>query len=401
MKGWRIVIVLFLCLVLAGSTACNSFGRSTTGTEQLIKVERGDLSVTVSGSGNIKVTNERELTFVTGGKVDQIYVEEGDSVSEGEKLASLETDSLEVALTQAQVNYTQAQLTLQTAEYDLEQAQDVYSTADITAARAAVREASSYVAYAQSQLDKAVTTWDVTVWTNEVAYAKEQLRILEARLDDMLSAPDTEEVALKRLKVEVAGQSLELAEQSLARAQKQLDEATITAPFAGVVAKVNVDEKDTISATTVIIHLIDPSTMELVVEVDEIDVPSVEVGQKAIIDVDALPNVNLEGKVISISLLSNEKSGVIVYNVKINFDVVDNLGLRDGMSANADIVIAERTDVLIVPNRVLKQDSDGNTVVRVLVGETVEERQVVVGISDGLDSEIISGLSEGETVVGE
>ncbi|MDD5037831.1 MAG: efflux RND transporter periplasmic adaptor subunit [Dehalococcoidales bacterium] len=403
MKNWRIVTGLLLSLILGLSMSCSG-GKTAESGDQLVEVVRGDLRVTVSGSGNIEVSNERELTFGTGGRVDEIFVEEGDSVSEGDKLAALETDSLEVALAQAEVTYAQAQSTLKSAEHNLEKAQDVYAEADITAARTAVRNARSYLEDAQSQLDKAIIEWDRIVWTNEVEYAEEQLRIAESALNEKLSAPDTDEVAIKRSLVEVAQQSLELASLSLAQAQKQLDEATITAPFAGVIAKIDVKEGDIVPPSTLssqtIIHLIDPTVMELIVEVDEIDIPNVDVDQKAIIEVDALPALILEGKVSSISLLSTKEAGVIVYDVKISFNVDESIGLRDGMSADADIVITEQADVLLVPSRAIKEDSYGNAVVEVMVGKKIEERPVVAGISDGLDTVIISGLNEGETVVG-
>jgi len=429
-KGWRIITVLLLSLVLAGSISCNLFGEDEEVTEQLVEVVRGDLTVTVSGSGNIGVSNEIKLAFGVGGRVDKIYVEEGDKVSEGKVLTKLETDDLElastqaqvaqtqaqVAVTQAQVAVTQAQLALETAEYNLEEAQDLYAQPEIHTARAAVSEARSYLEYAQWRLAQATIAWDIKVWTNEVSSAREKLRAAEVRLNEMLSAPDTEEVAIARLQVEaakqslelakqsleLAKQSLELAKQSLEQARKQLDEATIIAPLDGVVASVYVKEGDVISsptmAPTTIIHLIDPGSMELKVQVDEIDIPEVKLGQRAIIEVDALPALPVEGKVSSISLLPIVEAGVIVYDVEIDFDVPEGIGLRAGMSATADIVIAERSSVLLVPDRAITQDSQGNPIVKVVVDEQVEERAVVIGISDGFETEILGGLDVGEVV---
>jgi RND family efflux transporter MFP subunit len=304
----------------------------------------------------------------------------------------------------------QAQLAQQTAEYELEKSQDLYATAEVHQARAALREAQSYLAYAEEQLQKAGLAWDIKVWTNEVAYAKEKLRAAEVRLNDMLSAPDTKEVAIKRLQVEVAKQSLELATQSLElarksieQAQKQLDEATITAPFDGVVAKIYVKEGDIIPSPSMgpktIIHLIDPGSMQLKVQVDEIDVTDVKLGQKAVIEVDARPNLKLEGQVNFISFLPTLEGGVVMYDVQVGFPVPENSGLRVGMSATADIIIASRTNVLLVPDRAIKQNSQGKTIVEVMVNGQTEERTVVTGISDGLQTEILDGLREGEVVV--
>jgi HlyD family secretion protein len=92
------------------------------------------------------------------------------------------------------------------------------------------------------------------------------------------------------------------------------------------------------------------------------------------------------------------ESGLITYEVTIKFNVPGDDLVRIGMSAEADIVLDSRTGVLLVPDRAIGEDDEGNAVVMVVVGEQTEERRVVVGISDGYDTEIIEGLAEGEVV---
>ena len=404
MKSWRIITVLLLCLVLAGATACNPFADNQQETsQQLVEVVRGDLIVSVSGSGSIEVSKEARLAFGVGGRIDKIYVDEGDNVTEGDALAKLDTSALELALVQAKVALTQAQLavnsanvTLRTAKHSLDEARDLYTWPEIKTAQADVDDAKAFLQY----------VIDMGLSEPTLAYAQARLTAAEAKLDAMIHSYDTEEVAIKKMEVEVAEQtlalrqqSLEQAQQSLEHAQKQLDEATITAPFNGIVASVGADEGDTVLTTTTIIHLIDLTSMELKVDVDEIDIPGVEVGQRVIIDVDALPDVEFEGEVTFISLLGKEEAGVVLYEVTIGFGVPEGSGLRVGMSATADIIIDERSNVLLVPDRAIKQDSQGNPMVKVMVGEEAQGRPVVIGISDGFDTEIVDGLNEGEVVV--
>ncbi|MFC2071502.1 efflux RND transporter periplasmic adaptor subunit [Chloroflexota bacterium] len=429
MKSWRIVTVLLLCLVLVGSISCNPFGGEEETTQQLVEVVRGDLTVTVSGSGNIEVSNEAKLTFGVGGRIDKIYVEEGDNVTEGKVLAKLETDTLELALTQARVAQTQAQVAVTQAEVAVTQAEINLKNAEIALEQTDTTYSLSDFRVAQADVDEAERNLEETLlrWTKydpgtpgyvgfqeTVLQAQARFDTAEDKLEAMLLGFDTKEVAVKKLQVEaaeqslvLAGQSLELTAsqlkltvQSLALAQQQLDEATITAPFSGIVASVPVDEKDTVITTTTIIHLIDHSSMKLEVQVDEIDVTEVEPGQRAIIEVDALPALPFEGKVSSISQLPTEEAGVIVYDVKIEFAVPEDVGIRAGMSASADIVIDERSNVLLVPDRAIKQDSQGNTIVGVMVDKQIEERVVVTGISDDFQIEIVNGLEEGEEVIG-
>jgi len=335
-------------------------------TSQLVEVVRGDLSVIVSGSGNIAVSDEANLTFGSSGKVDGIYVEEGDEVGYGEVLAELDTSALELALTEAELAVKQAELAIKQAETEKVQAEADWKQADYN--RRLLQRT-----LAESRLRKIAET--------ELEAATLRLEVAD-------------------LQIEAANSQLAAAEEAVDEAQKQLDEATLSAPFRGVVTTVDVIEGDTVTATTTIVHLIDLATMELNVQLDEIDIPSVKPGQRAIIELDALPALNLEGRVSSIGPLPTVESGVVLYEVEIDFDVPQGSGLRFGMSATADIIISERTDVLLVPDRAINQDSQGNPIVYVMVDEQIEERSVVIGMSDGYLTEIVSGLEEGEIVVG-
>jgi len=469
MKNCRTIIVLLLCLILIGSVSCNPFGGSEAeSNQQLVEVTRGDLTVTVNGIGNIAIAEERTLSFGADGKVEEIYIEEGDKVSKNDVLAKLDTDALELAVTQAElalteqqvavtqaevaltekevavteaevaltekeVAVTEAQVALETAEYNLYEAKDIYIWQDIRTAQSDVDEAQRYLDDALWNLNQS-TGPGVEFAQKIVIHAQSRLDTAEDILEAMLAGTDPQEVDIKNLELELAQQSLELTQltlelaeqsleqarhseklaqqsveqeqrslvetrQSLALAQKQLNEATLTAPFDGVVARVDVDEGDSVSATTTIAYFVDLTSLELEVEVDEIDIPSVKLGQRAIISIDALPGVELEGKVTFIPPMSREEPGLVLYDVKIGFDVPQGFELRGGMSATADIVIDERSNVLLVPNQAIRLDSQGNPVVMVMVNELTQERRVVTGISNGSHTEILSGLNEGEVIV--
>jgi len=472
MKIWKFTTVLLLCLALLGVTACNVLGGDEETSEQLIEVVRGDLLISVSGNGNIETSREAMLSFGSGGRIDKISVEEGDEVTEGDVMASLDTRTLElaetqaeVALTQAQIALTQAQVAQQTAEFALEntrdaeealelallQAQigvrtaehaldetrDIYTWPEIKTAQEDVDEAEAYLEYVAERMDLASSAAQ-TQWAATLIYAQVRLATAEAKLDAMIQSYDTEEVAIAKLQLEAAEmaeaqaqnnldkiaktvalaelqveaakesvplsiQSVDLAQQSLDETRKQLDEATIMAPFSGVVAGVYAKEDDLITAPAMapqtIVHLIDPKQIELNVEVDEIDIPQVQLNQETIITLDALPDDEFNGKVATIFPIPVLVGGVVLYNVNINLNVPENSELRVGMSATADIVIARRDNVLLVPDRAIGEDDQGNPIVRVVVDEEVQERPVVIGISDGYQTEIVDGLNEGETVV--
>ncbi len=404
MKRRKIVAVILLCLALVGVVGCRAI-RGGEGeaefTGELVEVVRGDLMVSVSGSGSVDVTGEAKLSFDSGGDIYRLYVEEGDEVVFGEVLAILtpvDREALELAVTQAEVALMQA-------EYNLDKAENPYTDEEIEDAEQAVEDAEDWLDLADDMLRYALqhgSDQEVLQWQMEVLNAEIQLEMAEDTLDAMLNERDEDQIAILRRQVAAAEQSLE-------EARSALEMETMTAPFAGVVAGVEVEEGDIIPAPGVsqvtIIRLIDTSSMELLVELDEIDVPGVDPGQRVVISFDALPELVLEGRVISISPLPRVEAGVVLYSVKIGFDVPQGSGLRVGMSATADIVLSDRSDTLLLPDRAIKYDSQGSPVVYVMVTwepegvREIEERAVVIGISDGFQTEIISGLQEGETVV--
>jgi len=473
MSKWRIITALLLLATVTALAACSPLGDEQQQAQGPVPVQRGDLMVTVSGSGNIETSQDATLSFGSGGRVETILVKEGDEVAAGDILARLDTDPLELAQTQAEQSLAQAeaalrqaelsqqsaiyelkktrdseeslelalfqaQISLRQAEHHLDETRDIYTWPDIETAQDDVEEAEAYVDYVSEMHNSATTPAEEQKWFSALQYAQVRLATAEAKLDAMIKSYDTEEVQIASMQVEAAARAkdqaqqnlddladqialkesqvkaaqasvaqaekaLELAQKAVNNARKDLDEASIEAPFDGVIANVYVKEGDLVPAPTMapktIIYMIDPTSMELVVEVDEIDVPELELGQDVIITLDALPGQELSGTVAAIYPVPTEVGGVVVYDVKIAFRVPDGSGIKIGMSASADIVLAKRENVLLVPSRAVRKDSAGNSYVNVMVDGDIQERQVVTGIGDSFQTEIISGLQEGETVV--
>jgi len=411
-KVWRIIVVLVLCLTLVGSVACNPFGDSNQReiNPQLVKVARGDLTVSVSGAGNVEVVSEENLTFESSnGRVDKIHVKLGDKVSEGDilaELAPLDTDALELALIREQTNLAQAQISLRTAENDLKKARCSYTDDEISDQEYEIDEADDALDFAKHELAEAKRggdAGDIRYWRIEVAQAQADLDAEEDKLVEMLSSSDEDTIAIAEMQVGAAELSLEQAEKEYEQAQEELNNEIITAPWDGVVAAVGAEVGDTFHSSTatgtVIIRLIDPIVLELPVQVDEIDIPKIKLNQRAVVSIDALPDVELEGSVTAISPVPVAQSGVVLYDVTIGLTVLEGTDLKVGMSATADIMVEERSNVLLVPTQAIQQDKQGKSVVMVQAGEQVQLKTVVTGLTDGLWTEIVEGISEGELVV--
>ncbi|MFC2046734.1 efflux RND transporter periplasmic adaptor subunit [Chloroflexota bacterium] len=444
MKYWSIVMVLVLCLVLVGSMACNPFtGNGEVAGQQLVEVVRGDLVVTVSGSGNIDVSNEVKLTFGTTGKVAEINVNEGDRVTEGQLLAKLDITTLERAVKtaeQAVKTAEQAVVTVEiavsAAEINLELANNSYQQLvtpyPFRTYEFAIPESLNDIRVAQQRIKEAQDEfqnglqgerYSMARIQEQLAQAKESLVDAETKLDWGLSSGirpsglDYWTLRTAQMQVEQAQLALASAENEVNSAKNgvdaanneldmvsdELEKAVILAPFDGIIAKVDIKSGDFLSSvnyvTTASIHLIDLTSMELKAEVDEIDISGVRLGQRVIIDIEGLSEVQYEGEVTSISPLAREEVGLVLYEVKIGFDVPEGSGIMVGMSATSNIVINERSNVLLLPNQAVTSDNQGNPVVKAVVNGQIEDKLVVLGTSDGVNTEVLDKLDEGDIVV--
>lgn len=198
--------------------------------------------------------------------------------------------------------------------------------------------------------------------------------------------------------------NLQTAELALENAKEDLMKTEILAPFGGTVVDVGVKEKDELSSfdysSKTAVHLVDTSTVKMEGVVDEIDIYQVEVGQRAIVVVDAMPEEEFPGEVTFISPFGTEAAGVVEFAVTIELEPTE-IELKGGLTATADIVVADRKDVLLIPKEAFIETPVG-TFVGVVEDETTEEwerRRVVLGAQDYAFAEVVSGLSEGEKVV--
>ncbi len=232
-----------------------------------------------------------------------------------------------------------------------------------------------------------------TVKARESQLAGAQASLLKARedLEGVLDGPDETEVLQKQSQVESAQASLDSA-------REKLERATIVAPFDGIVGAVNVEEGQEVGASAQALTVVNPATIEMQALVDEIDIAQVQVGQAALITLDALLALSLRGEVASISPVARVQQGVVSYDLTISVDPRFSRGLKEGMTALADIQVLQKQGVLLVPVRALKRQ-EKQLYVDVVVDGKTEARNVTTGSSDGRFVEIVEGLNEGDQVL--
>lgn len=239
----------------------------------------------------------------------------------------------------------------------------------------------------------------------DLAAAEASIQEKQNSLDSLKAGPDALDLRSSEL-------SLQQKVNALNDARAKLVDYTVRAPFDGVIVAVNAKKGDAASSGTAIVTLI---TKQSIAEVslNEVDAAKVKVGQKATLTFDAVSDLSITGEVADMDSLGTVSQGVVTYNVKISFDTQDDR-IKSGMSTSVSIITDAKSDVLVVPNAAVKSSAAGSYVE--LPDETVDEtaaasssgvvlknplRQQLVQVGDANDSqtEITSGLNEGDLVV--
>jgi RND family efflux transporter MFP subunit len=404
------------------------------------QVRRGDLVISVSGSGTLVSGSESALGFQAGSYVDEVSVEVGDTVEEGDLLATAETDDLERAVFEADIKLRLAQL-------DLAAAQEGPSETELADATASVRSAQTSLTVAQlnydstlnsdldaaartrqiefqwcvdhyyqleqsgadqSQLQEAWNDWSaaeyqfnqaahdaemeqVKAW-NQVERAQRRVEQAQENLEELQSGPITETITQAELKVSQATLALE-------NARDDLEAAQLRAPFDGTILEVNALPGQHVG-TTPFITLADLAQPRLLFWVEEADMAGVVVGNRVEIIFEALPDDVFSGEVVEVASALVAVDRVLAVEAWANIDLSSQATrLLDGMNAEVEIISDESRDTLLVPVQALRAlGSDQYAVFVVQPDGEMLLRTVEVGLMDPVSAEILSGLELGEVV---
>ncbi|NOV02101.1 efflux RND transporter periplasmic adaptor subunit [Paenibacillus planticolens] len=193
-------------------------------------------------------------------------------------------------------------------------------------------------------------------------------------------------------------------------AQQKVNQLTITAPFDGVFSADFANSKSNvlrnypvgaqINANTTLGAVASLSTMQLAIAVDELDLTSVKVGQKAVVKVDAISGKSFDGEVTSVSNVGTTSNGVTTYDAVVSIPNTAASDLKYAMTATAEIFIQDKKDILVVPIQAITTTKGKSTVALKKADGTVEEQhEIKTGIRSKTQVEIVSGLVEGDEVV--
>ena len=322
------------------------------------KVEQGNIQTSITATGTIEPVTSVTVGTQVSGIVSKLYVDYNSVVKKGQIIAELDKTNL---------------------------------ISELNAQHANLSSAQSSLNYQQSNYNRYKTLYD----------------------KGLVSADEYENALLQynQAKEQVAS-----AKESVQRAQTNLGYATITSPIDGVVLSKSVEEGQTVAASFNTPELFtiarDLTDMRVIADIDEADIGGVKEGQRVSFTVDAFPDDKFEGQVTQVRQQATTESNVVTYEVVISAPNND-LKLKPGLTANVTIFTLEKNDVLVAPAKALRfmpneaflekgqtiEDVEAHTKLWTREGNTFKAHKVEIGTTNGLLTEIVSGISAGTEVL--
>ncbi len=210
---------------------------------------------------------------------------------------------------------------------------------------------------------------------------------------------------MKKEQIKQAQQQVELDQVALDNANLQLQYTTVFCPLDGVLSDLETQKGSLIASSlstvggTTVMTVSDLSRIFVLASVDEADIGGVQLGQHCLITADAYPRRNFSGVVVRIAPQGESTRNVVTFEVKIEVTDDDKQLLRPQMTADVQIIAATRHDVVLAPMLALFDKDDNNFITIVKDNDKTEDRQVQLGIDDGENAEILSGLAAGEKIL--
>jgi HlyD family secretion protein len=356
-KGW-ITIAVVAVIIIVGIVKCSGGKKEEKISFDTAKVMKTNIQTSITATGTIEPVTSVTVGTQVSGIVSHLYVDYNSVVKKGQVIAELDRTNLISELNTAKANLSSAQSSL---NYQL----------------------SNYNRYK------------------------------ELHEKGLVSADEFESARLQYLQ---AKEQVNTSKESLQRAQTNLGYATITSPIDGVILSKSVEEGQTVAASfntpELFVIAQDLTNMRVIADIDEADIGGVKEGQRVSFTVDAFPDDHFEGQVTQVRQQATTESNVVTYEVVISAPNKD-LKLKPGLTANVTIYTLEKNDVLAAPAKALRfqpneaflqkgetiDDCEGNHKVWTKEGTVFKAHKVEIGTTNGIMTEIVSGIKEGTEVL--
>jgi len=355
-KGWIAIGVVAVAIIalflLSGGKKEEKVSFDTA------KVMKSNIQTSITATGTIEPVTSVTVGTQVSGIVSHLYVDYNSVVKKGQVIAELDRTNLISELNTAKANLSSAQ---------------------------------SSAAYEQANYNRYKTLYD----------------------KGLVSADEFESAQLSYRK---AKEQVNTSRESVQKAQTNLGYATITSPIDGIILSKAVEEGQTVAASfntpELFVIAQDLTDMRVIADIDEADIGNVKEGQRVSFTVDAFPDDTFEGSVTQVRQQATTESNVVTYEVVISAPNKD-LKLKPGLTANVTIFTLEKNDVLVVPSKALRftinemllqkgqsiEDCQGDNKVWTLENNVFKAHKVEIGTTNGVLTEVVSGIAEGTEVL--
>ena len=451
-RTWIFLAIGIIVIAAIAGLILKNRRTSTTATQyQTVKAEKGTLTATIGATGTVRSNQAAALTWQNTGTIGIVNVKTGDQIKAGDVLGSLllpplTQSTLESNLVTAQENLAEmtspeaianAKLAITTAQSDVITAQTNLNNQQYWKNNALIQDQYANYVIAKDNLDKAQTAYDnanVGEYINNANEAEAYQRLYSAKqaydnahyywslysqaptqrqVNEALANLDLANATLKNAQIYLAALTsgevptgstgtlllkYKQAQMAVQTAQVNLDTAKLTAPFSGTVTEVSGLVGDQVSPTTKAFRIDDLSQMKVDVQVSEVDINNVQVGQPVTLTFDAVSSKTYNGKVVGVAQAGDSVQGVVNFTVTVVLTDADK-SVKPGMTAAVTITVKQVDNVLLVPNRSVRLVND-QRVVYILVNGQPQEVNVTLGASSDTMSEVVSGsLKAGDLII--
>lgn len=390
-RRWIWISVVVLVLVGAGMAVRAALKPDNKiDPSKLAQIERGAIARSVVATGKIEPRSTVEVKSKASGIVKQLNVDYGDAVRAGQVLAELDKEELSARVRESRANLQAAQAAEEAATASLERSKVEAEGPDLPFLRSSM--ARSQKMHREGLIAQSVV--------------EDAEKLYQMALNKQVAA--TRNLAVARAEITRSRAQVAQASAMLERAEEDLRNATIVSPIDGLVLSRNVEVGNAVSSILVlgsqaqpIFTLGDVGDVFVRGKVDQADIGKVYIGQLARIVVESFRDRKFEGKVYKISPLGVEKENVTTFEVQVS---IANPGreLKANMTANAEIILEEKPNVLLVPEAAIVYDKQRAASVEVPDATAEKGRRqipVKLGISNGVKTELTAGLNEGQKVI--
>jgi len=391
-RKYSILTGAALALLVAGFWGYTSLKGASVNVDpsKLATVERGTMVRSVVATGKVEPVTKIEVKSKANGIIEKLNVDVDQVVAAGTILAELDKEQLRARVRELDANLLAKRAALAGAEAQLRKNTIEAESPDVAFARRNFERAQSLheeKLLASSALDDATSALEMA--ENRQRAAQGQLVVSRARVTEAQAAVAEASAAVER-------------------AQEDLANSTIKAPIRSTVLTRDVELGSPVSSilnlganATLVMTLGDIDQVFVRGKVDEADIGQVRLGQNARITVETFKDKKFEGRVTQISPIGAEKDNVTTFEVKVS--VVNGAKqLKANMTANAEIVLEEHPDSLIIPEAAITYDAKRNPTVEMLDPVATTGRKTVVirtGVGNGTKTQVTSGLKQGDKVI--